>query len=110
MPAELVTLPEDRFCTGMPRHVNRRLPLLNTCDTFRRMAKRKDSEEPAGSWVFRDLPGNFHDQDEDCRCGSEKICEAMSHYRAHKIVDALNLYHEYEHHDCSEREVPQHVQ
>ncbi|MDI3463153.1 MAG: hypothetical protein OJF50_001974 [Nitrospira sp.] len=44
------------------------------------MAKRKDSEEPAGSWVFRDLPGNCNDQDEDCRCGSEKIREAMSRY------------------------------
>lgn len=76
-----VTLPEDLSCRlGMPRHINCRLPLLNTCDTFRRMTKRKNSEEPAGSWVFRDLPGNFNDQDEDCRCGSEKIRKAMSCY------------------------------
>lgn len=29
---------------------------VNACATFRPMSKSKDPEEPAGSWVFRDIP------------------------------------------------------
>jgi hypothetical protein len=29
---------------------------VDACDTFRPMSKLKDPNEPAGSWVFRDIP------------------------------------------------------